>query len=68
MIYPLKSNWKVDEDAGFVPDQIKQRVDTESNYSWARNGNIIRIPKCENIAKDRNWLKLLKDLIRQPLP
>lgn len=32
-IQPLRSNWKLDEDAGFIPDQIRERVRSEDNYT-----------------------------------
>ncbi len=32
---PLRPGWKIDEDKGFIPDQIKERVDTEGNLAWA---------------------------------
>jgi len=35
-IKPLKQNWKINEDLGFVPDQIRDRVNSESNYVWAK--------------------------------
>ncbi len=41
-IQPLKNNWKVDEDLGFVADQIKERVRTEDNYTWAKNYPLLR--------------------------
>lgn len=34
--YPLKDNWRIDEDKGFVEDQILERVQSESNYEWSR--------------------------------
>lgn len=36
-IYPLKPNWKINEDEGFVADQIKNRCDAEDNYTWGKN-------------------------------
>ncbi len=33
IIYPLKDNWKIDEDKGFVADQIEARMDSESWYT-----------------------------------
>jgi len=36
IIYPLKDNWRIDEDRGSVPDQIQSRVNSEANYEWAR--------------------------------
>lgn len=40
--YPLKNNWKINEDKGFVPDQIQQRVDAEDNYTWAKGYPLIK--------------------------
>lgn len=36
MINPLKDNWKVDEDKGFVQQQIKDRVNSESWYTFCK--------------------------------
>ena len=33
---PLKNNWKIDEDAGLVPDQIQERCDSESWYTYCK--------------------------------
>lgn len=42
MIQPLKTQFKIDEDKGYVPDQIQDRVNSESNYEWAKGFPIIR--------------------------
>ena len=39
---PLKNNWKIDEDKGFVSDQIKERVDSESWYTYCKGYPNIR--------------------------
>lgn len=41
-IQPLKPNWKIDEDAGFVPDQIRERVRSEDNYTWGKGFPLIK--------------------------
>ena len=41
-IQPLKNNWRVEEDAGFVKDQIHDRVQSEDLYMWAKGYPIIR--------------------------
>lgn len=43
IIQPLKDNWSIDEDEGFVQDQIKDRVNSEDNYTWAKGFPIIKI-------------------------
>lgn len=40
--YPLEPSWKINEDQGFVPDQIKSRVDTEDLYTWAKGYPLIK--------------------------
>lgn len=40
--YPLQNNWSINEDYGFVPDQIKDRVNSEDNYTWAKGYPIIK--------------------------
>lgn len=47
-IQPLKKKWKIDEDAGFVPDQIRERVRSEDNYTFAKNYPLIKL---EDIKK-----------------
>jgi hypothetical protein len=47
-IYPLKDNWRIDEDKGFVADQIKQRVDSEDWYTHCKGYPIIKV---EDIKK-----------------
>lgn len=32
---PLKNNWSISEDQGFIKDQIQDRVNSESNLCWA---------------------------------
>lgn len=41
-IQPLRNNWKIDEDKGFVPDQIKERCRSEDNYTWAKGYPLIK--------------------------
>lgn len=41
-IQPLKDNWRVDEDAGFIQDQIKERVRSEDWYTQCKGYPIIR--------------------------
>lgn len=37
MIYqPLKTEFRINEDKGFIQDQIKARVNQEANYQWAK--------------------------------
>lgn len=43
IIKPLKSHFKIDKDKGFVQDQIKDRVNSEDNYTWAKGFPIIKI-------------------------
>ena len=52
-IYPLKDNWKIDEDKGFVADQIKQRVDSEDWYTHCKGYPIIKV---EDIKKVKSKL------------
>lgn len=47
-IQPLENGWKIDEDKGFVQEQIQERANTESNYMWAKGFPII---KSEDITK-----------------
>lgn len=44
MIYPLKDGWRIDEDKGDVPQQVKDRVNSESNYEWAKRNENIPLP------------------------
>jgi hypothetical protein len=53
----LKNNWKINEDIGFVPDQIKNRVDSEDNYTYCKGFPLI---KCEDIKNNSEWRSLLK--------
>lgn len=41
-IQPLKPHFSIDEDAGFVQDQIKDRVNSEDNLCWALGWPIIK--------------------------
>lgn len=45
-IQPLKQQFKINEDAGFVQDQILERVRSESNFDWSREFPLI---KSENV-------------------
>ena len=47
-IQPLKDNWSIKEDEGWVADQIKNRVNSEDNYTNARGFPLI---KSEDIIK-----------------
>ena len=40
--YPLKDGWKINEDAGSVPDQIQQRVDSEDWYTICKGYPLIK--------------------------
>ena len=51
----LKDNWKID-DQGDVKEQIRQRVNSEDNFTWAR-----RYPLIKKVVKIRS--KLLVDSI-----
>lgn len=42
IIQPLRNNWKIDEDKGFVIDQIKERVNSEDNYTWCKGYPLIK--------------------------
>ncbi len=58
MIKPLKTTWKIDEDAGFVRDQIKDRVNSESNYMWARKNELSKEERSIYYQKlGRDYLK-----------
>jgi len=52
MIEPLRKNWRVEEDRGFVADQIKARVNAEDNYTWAKGYPLIK--KVTKIKKHEN--------------
>ena len=41
-IQPLKNGWRIDENKGFVADQIKDRVNAEDNYTWAKGYPLIK--------------------------
>ena len=41
-IQPLKQQFKIDEDKGFVPDQILERVRSEDNYTWSKGYPLIK--------------------------
>lgn len=51
IIQPLKTPWKIDEDKGFVADQIKDRVNSEDNYTWCKGYPII---KTDDIKRVKN--------------
>lgn len=40
---PLKSSWKIDEQAGFVPDQIQERVNSEDNYTNCKRYSLVEV-------------------------
>ncbi len=42
IIYPLKDNWKVKEDEGFVHDQREKRVQSEDWFTQCRGYPIIK--------------------------
>lgn len=41
-IQPLRQQFKLDEDLGFIQDQIKERVQSEDNYTWAKGWPLIK--------------------------
>jgi hypothetical protein len=41
-IAPLKNGWRVDENKGFVADQIKSRVDSEDWYTHCKGYPLIK--------------------------
>ncbi len=45
IIPPLKTHWKIDEDKGFVRDQIQERVNSEDNYTWAKGYQLTALDK-----------------------
>ncbi len=57
MIYPLKPNRKLEDYQGDV-GAIKELVDSEANYKWARNKQRVPTPKCENIKSNWSWRAL----------
>lgn len=60
-IQPLKPNFSVDEDKGFVPDQIKERVNSEAWYEYCKKPANPPIP-----LKERNdyLIKIGRDYLR----
>jgi hypothetical protein len=58
LIQHLKKNWRVEEDSG-VPaqDQIKERVNTEANYHWAKYAPYSPIPRDEKIPYDKEIIR-----------
>ncbi len=42
IIQPLKISFSIDEDKGYVSDQIKSRVDSEDNYTWGKGFPLIK--------------------------
>lgn len=41
-IQPLKPQFKIDEESGYIPDQIRERVRSEDIYTWAKGYPLIR--------------------------
>lgn len=41
-IQPLRNKFVLDEDRGFVRDQIQQRVNSEDNFTWCKNFPLIK--------------------------
>ena len=41
-IQSLKNGWRINEDLGFVTEQIKDRCNSEDNYAWAKGYPIIK--------------------------
>ena len=39
---PLEKSFKINEDAGFIQDQILQRVQSEENFVWALGFPLIK--------------------------
>lgn len=54
---PLKPQFKINEDEGFVQDQIKNRVNSEDNYTWCKNYPLI---KSEDITGKLGHIKSIK--------
>lgn len=42
IIQPLKPQFKIDEDKGFIADQIKERVNSEDNYTNCKGYPLIK--------------------------
>lgn len=42
IIQPLKESFKVDEDVGYVAEQIVDRVNAEDNLTWSLGWPIIK--------------------------
>lgn len=42
IIQPLRENFSIDEDKGYVSDQIKERVQSEDLYTWAKGYPLIK--------------------------
>ena len=41
-IYPLKTNFCLDEDKGFIQDQIQERCQSEDFYTYAKGYDLIK--------------------------
>lgn len=41
-IQPLKDHWKIEEDKGYVPDQIKERVNSEDWYTHCKGYPLVK--------------------------
>lgn len=42
IIQPLRNGWKIEEDKGFVPDQIIERVQSEDWYTFCKGYPLIK--------------------------
>ena len=51
VIQPLKTPWRIDEQQGNVKEQIRDRVNSEDNYTWAKGYPIIRTKDIKRLTK-----------------
>lgn len=52
-IQPLKLNWRIVEDKGWVMEQIKARVNSEDNYTFCKGYPLIRSEDISKIIKKK---------------
>ena len=54
LTYPLKNNWRIDEDSSVdVQEQIRRRVNAEDTNTWAKNYPILKsedIQRCKALV------------------
>lgn len=51
VIYPLKQNWRIDEDSSVdVQTQIKERVNSEDNYTNCKGYPLIPLATIKKIT------------------